>query len=100
MSSKKKASVKELGNNLGKLIKYKTGIEKPPRRKNNTLFVIAGAVSAVTIGALGFFLSKKTKKDATASKSARFNISNPPTTSGAANSNVPPHETTPEVNKH
>lgn len=100
MSSKKKASVKELGNNLGKLIKYKTGIEKPPRRRKNTVLAIAGAVSAVTVGALGLFLNKKTKTDADASRSARFNISNPPTTSGAANSNVPPHETTPEVNKH
>lgn len=94
MSTKKNTSVKELTNNLVKLVKYKTGIEKPPKkiRNRNIGLIISGAASMISLGAVSLLLNNKLSKKDKESQNTRFNISNPPTTSGASNANRPPKE--------
>ena len=96
MSTKKNTSVKELTGNLVKLFKYRTGLEKPPAktRNRNIGLIVSGAASMISLGAVSLLLNNKlSKKDKDKeSQNTRFNISNPPTTSGASNANKPPRE--------
>lgn len=94
MSTKKNTSVKELTGNLVKLFKYRTGLEKPPAktRNRNIGLIVSGAASMISLGAVSLLLNNKLSKKNAESQNARFNISNPPTTSGASNANKPPRE--------
>ncbi|MFW5759784.1 MAG: hypothetical protein ACOCXH_02250 [Cyclobacteriaceae bacterium] len=93
MSTKKNTSIKEFTGNLVKLIKYRTGIEKPPKKRNRNIgLIVSGAASVLTLGTVSVLLNNKLRKKNTDADDARFNISNPPTTSGAANANKPPKE--------
>jgi hypothetical protein len=55
----KNSSVGELLRNVTDLMKYRTGLVKPPKRKRTAAWAIAGASTGIALGVLGGLLFAK-----------------------------------------
>jgi gas vesicle protein len=69
----KNSSIGELLNNVANLVKYRTGIVKPPKRNKTAALAIVGATTGIALGILGGLLfAKESGRDARKKVSKAF----------------------------